>query len=271
MNYQTFEPSNDLKPFIKCYWTLEIPEQTLPQKQRIVPDGCMEMIFHHGDLYKQYLEKDEYIIQPRCFVFGQLTSTLEIEPTGVTGIFAARFHPDGFNVLGNFPIKKLENTATALVELFGEAGIQLEQDILKTNKTEEKITILENFLMACFSNSNNIDRLIKSVINTILEAQGQMSVEEISQEFNIHRRQLERKFASTIGLSPKQLTKIVRLQTCLKKLISGNYSNLTDLAYESDFYDQAHFIKDFKEFTGISPKDFFSDNLKFSSLIHGES
>ena len=95
MNYQTFEPSKDLSTLVKCYWTLESPKEENEQQQTIVPDGCMEMIFHYCDLYKQYIENGNNIIQPRCFVIGQLTRPLEIEPTGETGIFSVRFYPDG--------------------------------------------------------------------------------------------------------------------------------------------------------------------------------
>ncbi|WP_420197278.1 DUF6597 domain-containing transcriptional factor [Chryseobacterium camelliae] len=67
MHYQTFEPSNELSAIVKCYWTLESPDN-ITDRQIVVPDGCMEMIFHYGDLYKQYLENGEVIIQLRCFV-----------------------------------------------------------------------------------------------------------------------------------------------------------------------------------------------------------
>ena len=76
MIYQTFEPGQELSTIIKCYWTLESPEEKTPEKQTIVPDGCMEMIFHYGDMYSQYLENGNKLIQPRCFVFGQLSTEL---------------------------------------------------------------------------------------------------------------------------------------------------------------------------------------------------
>ena len=69
MHYQTFDPAQDLNAVIKCYWTLEDTAKEMPQKQTIVPDGCMEMIFHYGDLYRQYLEDGSSIIQPAAFFF----------------------------------------------------------------------------------------------------------------------------------------------------------------------------------------------------------
>ena len=59
MNYKTYKPKVDLRPFIKFYWTLKSSGKIKPEKQRIVPDGCMEMIFHYGDLFKQYYEGEK--------------------------------------------------------------------------------------------------------------------------------------------------------------------------------------------------------------------
>jgi hypothetical protein len=114
MNYQTFEPDQKLKGLVKCYWTLKSSVDERLEKQSIVPDGCMEMIFHNGDPYKQYTGNGKSIIQPKCFVIGQITRSLEIEPTGHTNIFSVRFHPNGFSPFATLPIKEMENTAIPL-------------------------------------------------------------------------------------------------------------------------------------------------------------
>lgn len=194
MNYQTFEPSLELNGLIKCYWTLEYPKEENPDKQTIVPDGCLEMIFHYGDNYKQYLQNGESIIQPKCFVIGQLTRPLEIEPTGQTGIFSVRFHPEGFSPFTSIPIKKMENTATSLEKLFGKGGIEIGQKVLSSNSVSERIKYIENFLLSRLSNSETINHIIKSTVDIILTANGHLSVGELSKQINISRRQLERKF-----------------------------------------------------------------------------
>ncbi|WP_294317607.1 helix-turn-helix transcriptional regulator [uncultured Chryseobacterium sp.] len=269
MNYQTFEPDQDLTAFIKCYWTLESPKEETPEKQTIVPDGCMEMIFHYGDLYKQYLDNGNSIIQPRCFVIGQLTRPLEIEPTGETGIFSVRFHPEGFLPFIAIPIKEMENTAVSLEKLFGKDAQEIEQQILNANSTSERIKLIEIFLLNRLTDAETIDRIVKSTVETIITANGQLSVDELSTLTQVDRRQLLRKFSSAIGLSPKQLSRTIRLQTALKMLLNDQFSNLADLAYENEYYDQAHFIKEFKEFTGSTPKEFYGTNVKMSSLFYG--
>ncbi|MBX2965285.1 MAG: helix-turn-helix transcriptional regulator [Cyclobacteriaceae bacterium] len=269
MNYQTFQPQENLSAFVKCYWILEGDSQAISGKQRIVPDGCMEMIFHYGDLYRQYLPNGNSIVQPRCFVFGQISTSLDIEPTGDTGIFSVRFLPDGFTPFSALPLGTMENRAVPLQELFGEEGLELEKKMLQTQTVEERIKILETFLLNRLASPEAADRVVKSSVEVILNLNGNLSVDELSRQVNVNRRQLERKFSSIIGLSPKQLSKMIRLQATLKMLMNGEYTSLTAIAHEGEYYDQAHFIKDFKEFTGLSPRQFYADNLKMSSLFIG--
>ncbi|MPT35525.1 MAG: AraC family transcriptional regulator [Flavobacterium sp.] len=269
MYYKTFDPTSELRELIKCYWILESPEEATPERQTIVPDGCMEMIFHYGDLYRQYLADGSSMLQPRCFVIGQLTQPLEIESTGITGIFSVRFHPDGFLPFANIPIREMENTAVSLEQLFGEDGLEIEQKIRNASSATERIQHIETFLRNQLTDTRTIDRIIKTTVETILTANGQLSIEAVSKQTNVNRRQLERKFATAIGLSPKQLSKIVRLQATLKRLLSKQLTSLTALAYENEYYDQAHFSNDFKELTGFTPKEFYGDQLKMSTLFYG--
>lgn len=270
MNYQTFPPHPDLSPLVKCFWTLESPAEEIPLPQTIIPDGCMEMIFHYADPYKQYLETGETIIQPTCFVIGQLTRPLQIEPTGATGIFAVRFTHSGFLPFASNPIKEMANTAISLQSLLGQAGIEIGESILNAANTLQRIDLIESFLLKSLLNKETVDNIISSTVETILAAKGQMSVKELSKQTDINRRQLERKFAVAIGLSPKQLAKIVRLQTALKMLLSGRFTSFTALAYDGEYYDQAHFIKDFREFTGRTPKEFYHHSFKMSALFYRE-
>jgi AraC-like DNA-binding protein len=227
----------------------------------------MEMIFHYGDLYRQYSEDGSSIVQPRCFVIGQLTVPLEIQPTGVTDIFSVRFEPNGFVPFTDMPLKNFENLAVPLGEIFGKEGEELEAAMLASSDDKDRISIAERFLQSRLSNLENIDRVAKDVVDTMLGINGQLSVQELAEQLNINRKQLERRCAATIGLSPKQLAKVIRLQAALKLLANKQFTSLTSLAYEGEYYDQAHFIKDFKEFTGLTPKQFYSDNLKMSALF----
>ncbi len=271
MHYQTYPPDPALKSVIRCFWTLEGPAESKPERQRIVPDGCMELIIHYGDHYQQFLKDGSAFVQPRSFVFGQITSPLEIAPTGTSGIVAARFEPDGFSSFYSFKATQMENRAVPLTDLFGEEGMLLEQKVLDAHTTESRIGILQQFLLEHVRNPVLIDRITSSSVELLLQLRGQVNVETLAEKQGISRRQLERRFADTIGLSPKQLSKMVRLQAAFKALERGAYDSLAALAAEAGYFDQAHFIKDFREFTGMSPSQFYADNLRLSSFFIGQS
>jgi AraC-like DNA-binding protein len=268
MNYTQYEVCEELQPFVKCYWSLEAPAETVPEKQRIVPDGCMEMIFHYGDQYKQYTSTGETMLQPRCFVFGQIITPLEIEPTGISGIIAARFQPEGFFPFASLPLAAMNDRAIPLAELFErDTAISFEERVLHADNNADRVKLIGNFLLGKVQTTEAITRIASAAVQVLLESKGQHSIDEISDRLQVNRRQLERKFSEATGMSPKQFSKISRLQAALKLIGQGAFNNLTDLALEAGYYDQAHFIKDFREFTGVSPKQFYADSLKLSALF----
>lgn len=267
MNGKIFTPNENLKEFVMCYWVLEFPREETPQMNTIIPDGTMKLIFHYGDLYWHHPPNGNSFLQPRCFLIGQLTRPYVVEPDGDTGTFVVRFHPNGFSPFASIPVKEMENTPVSLEQLYGKEGQELASSILNAHTTDERISIIEEFLFKRLTDSKTIDKVVKSTIDIILTLNGQISVTELSKKNHIHRRQLARKFSSVIGLSPKQLSKTIRLQAALKTLSTQEKSKLTDLAYDNEFYDQSHFIKDFREFTGLSPKEFYGDDLKMSMLF----
>ncbi|MFK7806385.1 MAG: DUF6597 domain-containing transcriptional factor [Saprospiraceae bacterium] len=270
MDYQTFQPHADLESLISCYWTLQVPAESSAQKQRIVPDGCIEMAFILGDDIKRYTSEKEFILQPRAMVLGQTTEPFYIEPTGYVNSFAIRFYPYGFANFVTEPLKKLANTETPLAWLFEEKiAKELEQKIIHAKDVKQRIDIIEKFLIERLHDKSTVENIVKTTVNALLLTNGNASIKTILKDDLSKRRQLERKFVQQIGVSPKQLGKLIRLQTAIKMLLNKEGESLTNIAYESEYYDQAHFIKDFKEFTGTNPKEFLgNENLALSALFY---
>jgi len=232
MNYQTFQPNSDLESLVSCYWTLEVPTENDVQRQRIIPDGCIEMTFILGDDIKRYTSEDEFILQPRAMVLGQTMEPFYIEPTGYVNTFAIRFYPYGFANFVTVPIKNLANTETPIELLFGEDTTkQLEQEIIQATDTQKRIEIIERFLLDRFNDKATIDNIVKATIDAIFSAKGSTAINTILKDDLSKRRQLERKFKKQIGISPKQLSKVIRLQTVLKMVLNQQSKTLTDIAY----------------------------------------
>ncbi|MEO9802519.1 MAG: helix-turn-helix domain-containing protein [Reichenbachiella sp.] len=270
MNYQTFQPHPDLRALVKYYWTLEVPFDPSNQKQKLIPDGCIEMTFNLGDKIKRYTSKSEFILHPCAMVMGQRAKSYYIEPTGDVRSFAICFYPYGFANFLNTPIKSLTDKETPVEDLFGKIPAkELEQKIIRATNTQLRIEIIEEFLFNKLNDKNTIDNIVKTTIDTLLETRGNSSINSILKNDLSKRRQLERKFSNQIGISPKQLGKVIRLQAALNMLLNKGPESLTHIAYESGYYDQAHFIKDFKEFTKTNPSEFLeNENMALSTIFY---
>ncbi len=272
MNYETFQPTQDLAAIVKCHWVLEILYTPDTPKQRVIPDGCIEMCFILGDDVRRYQSETDFILQPRAMVLGQITKPFFIQPTGDVKTFAVRFYPYGFANFIKQPINALADNETPLSDLFDSAtAAKLEVNITNAASTKERIAIVEKFLLDELNKQHTIDNIVKSTIETLSQTKGNASILSMIKEDQTTRKSLERKFSAQVGVSPKQLGKIIRLQAALKSMLSGKEETLTQVAYENDYYDQSHFIRDFKEFTGTNPKDYFgNDQMILSSLIYSK-
>lgn len=272
MNYQTFQPQSNLSSIVKCYWTLEVEAGADTPKQRILPDGCIELFFILGDDVRRFVSESDFIIQPREMVLGQITEPYFIQPTGYVNSFAVRFYPYGFANLVAIPINLLANKETALELLFGkELSDSLAHKIITASDTQQRIRIVEDFLLERIKDRTTITAIVKSTVEALISAKGSSSINSILKNDLSKRRQLERMFSSQIGISPKQLAKVIRLQAVLKMLLDKEEGSLTQIAYERDYHDQAHFTKDFREFTGTSPKHFLGDrSMALSALLYSQ-
>lgn len=270
MEYKTYLPHKDLRSFVKCYWSLKVQKTNQPQKQKIVPDGCIELAFLFGDGIKRYTNQSDFVIQPKAMVIGQITKPFEIEPIGFVDSFAVRFYPYGFSMIHSVPMEQLVNTETDISILFGkEIAQKLSLDLTNANYTKDRIKIMESFLFARLTNKTNQKRVVKKTWETLQKEKGSQSVLSIWNHDPKKIREMERKFLKHVGISPKQLGKMIRMQTAIELMLCEEEKSLTQIAYESDYYDQSHFIKDFQKFTGESPKQFLqNENFQLSKLFY---
>lgn len=270
MNYQTYKPHKDLESIVKFYWTLEVPFDPKNQKQKIVPDGCIEMTFNFGDKIKRYTSETDFILHPDAMVIGQRTKSYYILPIGDVDTFAICFYPIGFVNFVKTPLEKLVDKETPISELFGQAEAhELEQQMIQAIDTQQRINIIETFFLKILNEKNTISSIVKSTVDALLKTNGTTQINVLLKDKISKKRQLERHFRKQIGISPKQLGKAIRLQTTLNLLLNKKSETLTNIAYESDYFDQNHFIKDFKDLVGVTPKEFLNnESMALSSLFY---
>ena len=118
---------------------------------------------------------------------------------------------------------------------------------------EKKIGVFEKAVSKMFDHEQE-GALVKNASGLIRKGKGLVRVEELANQFEVSIKTLERHFNREIGVSPKFFSRIMRLQEVLKLLNDGEEPIWTDIAYSFGYVDQAHFIKDFKDFAGVTPK-----------------
>jgi hypothetical protein len=203
-------------------------------------------------------------------LMGQRTKSFSILPTGNVDTFAICFYPIGFVNFVQTPLKNLVDKEIPISELFGpEEAFELEQQMTNAIDSQQRINIIESFLLKKLNEKNTISNIVKSTVDALLKTNGTIPINAILKDDISKRRQLERHFRKQVGISPKQLGKAIRLQATLNLMLNKKSETLTDIAYESEYFDQNHFIKDFKDLVGVTPKEFLdNDQMALSALFY---
>jgi len=252
--YKEFKPNNSLRDKIECYWILEITNKDIKPNniERVIPMGFSELIFHFGDNYLIEINNSFSKLEKSLFT-SQLTSSINFKASGKTGILGVKFKPFGAYFFIPKPLFKFENTSTDLKKIFNIIDIELLEKNLYSSVNEDKIRVIEQFLM-----KNQLKRKlnlpIEKITNYIIEKKGNIAIFELVKLFNSTISTFERNFKKIIGISPKKYTKIIQFNEILKEYKKNN--DLQSIAYKYHYYDYSHFTKEFSGFSGFSPKSF---------------
>lgn len=256
MNYDIAKPSELLAPFVRCYWSLDVAVTGLPEPYRVVPQGCVELMFFYKTPYADCHTGSSL---PHAVILGQQSSYLDLQALGDVGIFSVLFKPHGAKVFFKTPLNEVTNLSVSLCDFSGKNSSELIERIVLARTNAERVQIIESYLLARIREKELEEfNRIEQVMNSVRELRGEISIDQMSYISCLGRRQLARVFQKVVGMTPKQYLKIVRFQHVLNTKQLNPKINLTHLAFECGYHDQAHFANDFKRISGESPKNYFS-------------
>ena len=241
MKYIETKPYKKLEPFIHSYWELK-GEDSDKQWERIFPDACAGLVMNVGNtcLTDNGSVSMEF---GKTYVVGAMTSFKDSFIDSSTHLLGVCFKPATFTNFYNYAVQNELTDNTLEFEKLNSFNI----DKILTNRT--------NYLNQYFSDRvKTKENQLQSILSYIHYSNGKLSIAELSKRNHISVRQLERKFKSQIGISPKEYSNIIRFQNALK-IIKNSSENrsLLDIAFECGYYDHSHLTNEIKRNTGLSP------------------
>ena len=250
MHYQEFHPEAPLNSFIECFWTLRDLAPAESQPERILPDGCAEIILNFGDRFLQH-GPNRRVLQPRYFFVGQITGPMLISPTGTVNLIGIRFHPGGTKALLRLDLDQTTNEVVDLGDSREWFPSEWLDRLVNLRSIEDRLSLLESLLCLRLQGVPS-DMTTLRLARKIVKHHGVISIDELSRAAGISGRQLERRFRREVGLGPKMLGRILRFQHVFRAVEHDDPAWAT-LAVECGYYDQAHLIRDFRQFADQTP------------------
>lgn len=255
MHYREFQPHPALLPYVENYWAMGAVSA---QKELVVPDGNTSLMFLTAPVRRLDSDGRQALqLHNRAFVIGQKSRPVWYEFRSSRPIltFGVRFRPAGLSAFTRIPMAALTDQVVDAHELWGTlAGDTLEQIALATD--QPAIAEAVNQLLLHHLKPQG-QALAHHMIRLLYQRFGQYEAASWSRHFNLSERQIERVFQKHVGLSPKTFARVVRFNHTVCHHHRQRLPRLTDLAYAGGYFDQMHFVKEVKSFTGQTPKRYF--------------
>lgn len=232
-------PSPALSDFVQRYWIIEWDLRGQPPfAQETVPYYCVNLVF----------EADGGRI------WGIPRSKFRRELTGTGRVFGIKFTPAGFHPFARQPVSRFTDSAVPVVEIFGVEAAGLE--LLSLPDPCQMIALAEHFLCQRQPADDPQVGFINRLIEYIAAHREITKVEDVAQISGVSKRGLQRLFNQYVGVSPKWVIRRCRLHEAVERLTQGEVNDWPQVALELGYFDQAHFIKDFKAVVGLTPAEY---------------
>ena len=264
MSFQRFAPDKQLEQLIESYWIVK-DDDTRPRQQKIVPDGFTEIIFHLGDAYRIRLY-NEWELQSESLLAGQIRKHFFLENTGRSDIVGIKLKPTALTHLFGLDMHQFTDKVVDLSPVLGNHFSETSNRLRESNDFVEKVSFLNTHFKKLLSENPFRVTAADRAVGIILSNHGMLPVSAISRSAGVGERQLENLFKKYIGLSPKFFTRVIRF-SYIFTLIQENKQNWSGIAYDASFFDQSHFIRNFKDFTGENPSDYSFDEKNLANFF----
>ncbi|MBT1702817.1 helix-turn-helix transcriptional regulator [Chryseosolibacter indicus] len=268
MNLREIIPGEKLRPYVKCYFIFE-SEGDVEVSDVVFPNGFMEIMFNLGDgLWKSAVDNVFYTTPP-VELWGQLTRPLPIKAKGKNMMLGIRFFSHTAAYFLNEEVSEFNDQIADLRDLLGASVRTLHERLMNVTLLSKRIALIENFLenrLSVTERRKHKISLVAGIINDMKHAAFSDDMAAVASRYNITPRYMQKLFLTYTGVSPKMFGKINRFQQSLQ-LVQKKEATLTSIAHECGYFDQSHFIREFKSFTGFTPSAYSPENFPVSQAF----
>jgi AraC-type DNA-binding domain-containing proteins len=253
MILETFMPTERLKPFVKCYIVVDCDKTMV---NTMLPDTSLIVGFRFKGSTKYITDTENTL--PFAVVAGLRKSIQLMKDERGTGNVLVVFRTSGAAAFFREPLHDMFGEVLSLNE-FSNFNVlsRLEDRLCEAKSSQDRINIVETFLLEKLCDHKQ-DALVAHAINIINTHKGFIRIRDLAAKLCISIDPFEKRFRRATGATPKHFCYIVRMNTILAEL---NDRSLAQTAAQAGYYDQAHFTKDFKLFTGKTPLEFLKNPL----------
>jgi len=240
-----------LRDHLECVWEVRDPRPRASRgTQRIVPDGCPELILHFGDRFARQVG-GRWRTQPRAFLAGPLSRPWLIRAGRRVHTLGLRFRPGATTGAFAFPMNEARDREVPLARLAGRGqAAALLAAIGEARSRAARFRAAQDWLQARLSEADPRRGDTREAVRLVVRSRGQRRIDEIARALGLGRRRLERAFARDVGLRPKLFARIVRLNAVLSGMGAAERATAVDLALDAGYFDQAHLLRDFRTLAG---------------------
>jgi AraC-like DNA-binding protein len=256
MQPTVYQPHGTLTRFVDYFWTCECRQEDAVLTLQTFANAVSGIIFqhHNGRSALGPAPMHRHLVGnsgvPTSFVYGKRTRPSQTFATGEFALTGVVFKPQALSTLLNIHPAEVNNGPLAL-DQFAEMSIG--EQLLNARSQHERLVRLTEFLRAYVDASQPEDRLVAEGLDLIHQRIHSIRVRELLDLLKISERQFERRFIRAVGVSPHHYIRIVRFQEAVRRIKTSRFERLSDLAYDLNYVDQSHFIKDIKQFSGYTP------------------
>lgn len=254
MNITDYLPSEFLRPFIKTYKIIESNEELV---NRVLPNTSLAIAFRfRGQI--NYITGHTKDRLPASAISGLRKSVRLINYLKDTSTIIVLFKDAGAQAFFKEPLHELFEESVPLENFIKKQELLvIEERLAEAQTNDERIDTIEQFFLTKLKYFKP-DNLVSTALQKVYLTGGNIKIKELADSLYISTDAFEKRFRKSVGTSPKQFSSIVRLQSIIK--YGRKSQHLTGLALDAGYFDQAHFNKDFKLFTGQTPTDFFKSS-----------